>query len=199
MVKTKPRFSAKTSLKHAAAAFVSRKYDQAMALYNEILIAEPEHKEAKMGAILCDVAKDNEEQAHKLFEYYDIIKSQNTTEPEEVIITLVGILDKNTEHFAELVEDFEANKADDIDGILYSDIKKMAQNKGDFKRIFEDAMFSSRIIFTKKSEFYEFLNLLIDSGFSEVSMRYIENLSEDIKSDLEMQKIIKKALKINEN
>ena len=145
------------------------------------------------------MANDNEEQAHKIFEYYQLTKIQKVANAEDGILNLINILDKNTNYFVSLLNEYEEAQINDIDGILYSDFKKLLDDKNDFKRIFEYAMFSTKIIFTKKSDFYEFLNLLIDNGLSNISMQYIENLNSDIISDNEMQKIIKKALKTNEN
>ena len=170
-----------------------------MKLFNEIIVEEPENKEAKLGILLCDMANDNEEQARKIFEYYQFTKMQKVANPEDGILHLISILDKNTNHFISLLNKYEEAQINDIDGILYSDFKKLMNDKNDFKRIFEYAMFSTKIVFTKKSDFYEFLNLLIDNGLGSISMQYIENLSSDITNDNEMQKIIKKALKVNEN
>ena len=175
-----------------------KKYATAIQLFNDVIIDNPENKEAKLGLLLCDMASDNEEQAQKLFEYYQLTKAQKKADAEEGIINLINILDKNTNHFVALLNEYEEAQMNDIDGILYSDFKKIANDKNDFKKIFEYAMFSTKIIFTKKSDFYEFLNLLIDNGMSNISMQYIESLSSDITSDSEIQKIIKRALKANE-
>ncbi|MBR7118299.1 MAG: hypothetical protein IKC84_02860 [Helicobacteraceae bacterium] len=191
----KPRFV----LQKAKRAFLSKKYDIAMQLFNDIIIENPDNKEAKLGILLCDMANDNEEQARKIFEYYQLTKIQKVANAEDGILNLINILDKNTNYFVSLLNEYEEAQINDIDGILYSDFKKLLDDKNDFKRIFEYAMFSTKIIFTKKSDFYEFLNLLIDNGLSNISMQYIENLNSDTISDNEMQKIIKKALKTNEN
>ena len=170
-----------------------------MQLFNDIIIENPDNKEAKLGILLCDMANDNEEQARKIFEYYQLTKIQKVANAEDGILNLINILDKNTNYFVSLLNEYEEAQINDIDGILYSDFKKLLDDKNDFKRIFEYTMFSTKIIFTKKSDFYEFLNLLIDNGLSNISMQYIENLNSDTISDNEMQKIIKKALKTNEN
>ncbi len=185
-------------LQKAKKAFMLKKYSTAIQLFNDVIIDNPENKEAKLGLLLCDMASDNEEQAQKLFEYYQLTKAQKKADAEEGIINLINILDKNTNHFVALLNEYEEAQMNDIDGILYSDFKKIANDKNDFKKIFEYAMFSTKIIFTKKSDFYEFLNLLIDNGMSNISMQYIESLSSDITSDSEIQKIIKRALKANE-
>ena len=191
----KPRFI----LQKAKRALLTKKYDIAMQLFNDIIIENPDNKEAKLGILLCDMANDNEEQARKIFEYYQLTKIQKVANAEDGILNLINILDKNTNYLVSLLNEYEEAQINDIDGILYSDFKKLLDDKNDFKRIFEYAMFSTKIIFTKKSDFYEFLNLLIDNGLSNISMQYIENLNSDTISDNEKQKIIKKALKTNEN
>lgn len=186
-------------LKKAKNAFERKKYNIAINLFNEVLLKNANNKEAKIGVLLCDVASDNEEQAYKLFEYYQIIKPQKLPNAEESILNLINILDKNTNHFVSLLNDFEEAQVNDIDGILYSDFKELLKINNDFKKMFEYAIFSTKIVFLKKSDFYEFLNLLIDNDLSDVSMRYIETLNNDIIYDNEIQKIIKRALKLDEN
>ncbi|RAX54905.1 hypothetical protein CCY99_01820 [Helicobacter sp. 16-1353] len=189
----------KDILRKAKKAFLAKKYHIAINYFNDIIVLHPDSKEAKMGILLCDVAIDNEEQAQKLFEYYQITKTQKLPNAEENIINLINILDKNTNHFVSLLNDYEEAQINDIDGILYSDFKKLIEANNDFKKMFEYAMFNTKIVFTKKSDFYEFLNLLIDNGLGDISMQYIESLRGDIIYDNEVQKIIKRALKINEN
>lgn len=182
-------------IRKATQHFLAQQYESALKFFNEALILDSESKEAQMGILLCDVAQDNEDQAQKLFEYYQLTKSQKLPSPEENIINLIGILDRNTNHFVAMLNDYEESQINDIDGILYSDFKKLIEVGENFKQIFEYAMFSTKIIFTKKSDFYEFLNLLIDNGLGDISMQYIESLKGDIINDSEIQKIIKKALK----
>ncbi len=73
---------------------MEKKYTIAMKLWNDVMLAYPDNKEAKMGILLCDVASDNEEQSIKMFEYYQILKAQNLPNAEENIINLIDILIK---------------------------------------------------------------------------------------------------------
>lgn len=180
--------------------FLSKQYSAAINLYNDILLEHEDSKEARIGILLCDIASDNEEQAHKLFEYYEILKSQKIKDYADNILNIIELLDKNTNHFAKLVNDFEEAKINDIDGILYSDFKNLIKGNNDFKKMFEYAMFSTKIVFTKKDEFIEFLNLLIDNDLSDISIKYIETLNNEIIFDNKIQAILKKALdKINKH
>lgn len=179
-------------LQKAKKLFLSRQYIEAMRLFNDVYIVNAS-KEAKLGILLCDVALDNDDQAQKLFEYYQIIKSQKASSPQEVIFNLIKILDSNVNHFSSLINDFEEEQINNINGILYSEFKQLLKDN-DFKTLFEYSIFSTKIVFTKKSDFYEFLNLLIDNDLTELSMQYIETIKSDMIYDNEMQKIIKRVL-----
>lgn len=186
-------------LPKAKKLFLSGDYHNSMRFFNDIYIDNPNNKEAKLGILLCDVALDNEEQGQKLFEYYQVIKAQKVPFPQDVIFNLVKLLDDNSNNFVSLVNNIETKEANELDGILYDDFKQLLENN-DFKTMFEYSMLSTKIIFTKKSDFYEFLNLLIDNGLAEMSMQYIETLKNEIIYDAAIQKIIHKALNcINKN
>lgn len=186
-------------LPKAKKLFLSGDYHNSMRFFNDIYIDNPNNKEAKLGILLCDVALDNEEQGQKLFEYYQVIKAQKVPFPQDVIFNLVKLLDDNSNNFVSLVNNIETKEAGELDGILYDDFKQLLENN-DFKTMFEYSMLSTKIIFTKKSDFYEFLNLLIDNGLAEMSMQYIETLKNEIIYDAAIQKIIHKALNcINKN
>ncbi|RDU64156.1 hypothetical protein [Helicobacter sp. MIT 14-3879] len=185
-------------LSKAKRAFLNQQYDIAMNLYNEVIINNTDSKEAKIGILLCDIASDNEEQAQKIFEYYQILKAQKIKDSADNILNIINLLDKNTNSFAAFINDFEEAKINDIDGILYSDFKKLITSSNDFKKMFEYAMFSTRIVFTKKGDFIEFLELLIENDLSDISIKYIETLDKEIIYDSKIQSILKKALdKVN--
>ena len=180
-------------LSKAKKAFLAKDYELSLRLYNDLILDDENNKEAKIGVLLSDVAGENEEQAQKLFEYYQILKLQKINGAEDNILNIINLLDRNTNHFATLVNDFEEAKINDIDGILYSDFKKMV-SASSFKKIFEYAMFSTKIVFTNKGDFVEFLDLLVENDLPHISLQYIETLEGDIIYDSKIQGILKKAL-----
>lgn len=182
-----------SKLSKAKRAFLAKNYALSLRLYNDIALENENHKEAKIGVLLSDVALENEDQAQKLFEYYQILKLQKISGAEDNILNIINLLDRNTNHFAALVNDFEEAKIHDIDGILYSDFKKMV-SASSFKKIFEYAMFSTKIVFTNKGDFVEFLDLLVENDLPHISLQYIETLEGDIIYDSKIQGILKKAL-----
>ena len=179
----------------AKRAFLARDYGASLQIYNDLLLQNLEQsfeRRAKIGVLLSDIAMENEEQAQKLFEYHQILRLQKIKDCDENILHIIELFDKNANHFAELICDFESAKINDIDGILYSDFKQFAH--GDFRKAFECAMFSTKIIFTNKDDFIEFLENLVENDFSDISLQYIEGLDGASFYDERVQNILKKAL-----
>lgn len=182
-----------SKLSKAKKAFLARDYETSLRLYNDLIMENSNFKEAKIGILLSDIASENEEQAQKLFEYYQILKLQKIKGSEDNILSIINLFDRNSNHFAMLVNDFENAKINDIDGILYSDFKQLVRGS-DFKKIFELAMFSTKIVFTNKGDFIEFLDLLVQNDLSHISLQYIETLDGISFYDNKIQDILKKAL-----
>lgn len=182
-----------SKLLKAKKAFLACDYETSLRLYNDLMMENSDLKEAKIGVLLSDIAGENEEQAQKLFEYYQILKLQKVKGSEDNILNIINLFDRNSNHFAMLVNDFENAKINDIDGILYSDFKEIVRGS-DFKKIFEYAMFSTKIIFTSKGDFIEFLDLLVQNDLSHISLQYIETLDGISFYDNKIQDILKKAL-----
>ena len=58
--------------------------------------------------------------------------------------------------------------------ITYADFKNLLNNN-DFKQIFESILFSTKIIITDKDELFELVNFLIDNGFIDIGLKYLES------------------------
>ena len=57
-------------IKKGIGHFYAKNFSEALKDFSFALNAEPTSKEARIGALLCDMAVDNEAQAVALFEYY---------------------------------------------------------------------------------------------------------------------------------
>ena len=86
-------------LSKAKKAFLAKDYGLSLRLYNDLALADDSNKEAKIGVLLSDIAVENEEQAQKLFEYYQILKLQKIAHAEDTILNIISILDRNTKSF----------------------------------------------------------------------------------------------------
>ena len=109
----------------------------------------------------------------------------------EILESMDGSLEKLSEVFAEPLRE----RLEYEDGILYSDFKKLIDDGGDFKEVFENIMFSTRVIITKKEDFIDFLEKLIAHGFSEMALSYLENALSVYPTEKALRKLLKKLIK----
>ncbi|WP_281651589.1 hypothetical protein [Helicobacter bilis] len=185
--------------KKAFELFAAKQYKKAFELFTHNLTLEPNNTESTIGILLADMAEDFEEQAVGLYEYYQILLSQEISKAKarEQILKTIKSFDKSTNSIFSMLKHLESLRADSLNGILYEDFKQITKEKKNFKEAFEDLMFSSKIIFTSKNEFYEFLNELIDNDYQDISMEDIDSLKKNIIYDGEIEKILQKVANDN--
>jgi hypothetical protein len=171
--------------------FFNREYKKALFNYSLALKDAPEDKDARVGALLCDFASEREDEAVALFEYYESTKDLEDTISDEVIERLVTSSDIDDDYILELLDNLEENIATFEDGIVYEDFLDLMNREKSFKNVFEDIMFSTKIIIHKKEDFIDFVNLLIENDFRDMALNYVENALLYYPSELFFQKTLK--------
>jgi len=155
----------------------------------------PNSKEAYNGVILSEMALSGEGGAEALFDYYEILKDEDKESADkimsDILQTMDGTMEKLTEVFAEPLRD----RLEFEDGILYQDFKAILDKGAGFKETFENIMFSTRVIITQKEDFVDFLENLIEHGFAEMALTYLENALSVYPSDKLLRKLLKKLAK----
>lgn len=182
--------------KKAFEFFASKQYSKAFSLFSHNLTLDSQNLESTIGVLLSDMAQDFEEQAIGIYEYYQILLAQEISKhnvQKQILETIKGF-DQSTNHVFEMLKAIENLRAESIDGILYQDFKKIALEKLNFREAFEDLMYSTKIIFTNKHDFYEFLHELVDNDYQEISMDYIESIRRNIAYDGELEQILQKVV-----
>ncbi|MBV5278692.1 MAG: tetratricopeptide repeat protein [Campylobacteraceae bacterium] len=176
--------------------FYEKNFSGALFDFSLSLNADPSSKEARIGAILCDMAFENEEQAVALFEYYILTKENGAIDCEEIMEEIIHSVDTNREKMAHLfVEDQLEAKINAENGIKYEDFMALIESRGSFKEAFEDIMFSTKVIISKKEDFVDFLAQLIDNGFIDISLNYLESAVTFFPNDEQLLSLIKKVQK----
>ncbi len=178
-------------LKKASEHFMKREYQDALDTYLHVLRSDPDDKEAIVGTMLCDMLQEDEEEAVALFEYYIVLKEEKIDNPEETIIGMIKELDRDQEEIAKLF-DMENETMLPIEGISYGDFMKIVSERGSFKQAFEDIMFSTKVIITKKSDFFDFIDQLISNGFTDMVYSYLEDASKLYPTDKKLQEFVEK-------
>ena len=179
-------------LSQAKESFTKAEYERALQKFAEVLQNYPNSKEAYNGVILSEMAMSGETGAEALFDYYEILREEDKEEAdvvmEGILQNMDGTLDKLSEAFMQPLRE----RVEFEDGILYSDFKKLLDEGADFKETFENIMFSTRVIITEKEDFLDFLDNLIEHGFSEMALTYLENALSVYPSDKLLTKLLKK-------
>lgn len=176
--------------------FYAKNFTEAMFQFSLALSVDPQSKEARIGAILCDMAIQNEEQAMALFEYYILTKENGAEDCEDVMEEIINSVEEHSDKLAHLFteSDLEA-RINAENGIKYEDFMNLIQSRGSFKEAFEDIMFSTKVIISKKEDFVDFLSKLIENGFVEMSLNYLESAITLFPNDEQLLSLIKKVHK----
>jgi len=184
----------KKALQRAENYFYSGDYDEAMRQYAILLKDHPQLKEARIGAILTDIAIENDEEAQALFEYYQVLKNEKDENAEAIIEGMIGTFDNALEKISDILDGALLPKEtqEPVDGIGYCDFKELVGLRGSFKRAFEDIMFSTKVVISEKEDLLDFIQQLVENGFNEMAMRYIEGAAIAYPGESRIQEIIDK-------
>jgi tetratricopeptide (TPR) repeat protein len=150
--------------------FKNRNYQEAFDSFSKILELSPNDFDAKMYLLLSDLAIDDEDQANILFDFFerskeDQVKSANLIVEEILKSSVLG-------ESVELNEEFLIN---DNNYIVYKDFMELVQSRGSFRLAFEDTIFSVKIIIDNKDDFIDFIEKLLENGFKNSALNYLES------------------------
>jgi len=182
-------------LTQAKESFSQEDYKKALEKFAEVLQNYPNSKEAYNGVILSEMALSGEGGAEALFDYYEVLKEEDKEEADEIMSEILKSMDGSLEKLTEVFAQPLRERLEFEDGILYSDFLKLLEEGGDFKEIFENIMFSTRVIITKKEDFLDFLERLIENNFKDMALTYLENALSVYPTDQSLRKLLKKLAK----
>jgi len=136
--------------------------------------------------------------AEALFDYYAILRNEDAQQADTVISEILETMDGTLEQLAGLFSEGIGQRLEFVDGIMYSEFKELVTNENDFKRIFENIMFSTRVIITEKEDFVDFLDNLIDNGYKEMALSYLENALGVYPNDTQLRNLLRRLAKGDE-
>ncbi len=183
------------TLNQANEHFLAGEYAEALRDYSLALKEYPECKEAYNGAILSDMAMSGEAGAEALFDYYTILRSEDADQADIVISEILDTMDGTLEQLSGLFDETIKQRLAYEDGIMYNEFKELVKNENDFNRIFENIMFSTRVIITEKEDFVDFLDNLIDHGYKEMALSYLESALGVYPNDRQLRNLLRRLAK----
>lgn len=166
-------------LSKANESFSEARYEEALRKYALVLNEYPNSKEAFNGAILAEMAMSGDISAEALFDYYTVLKEENAEEADaimsEIFESMDGSVENSIDILAKALKDPIQERLMYENGIRYEDFRALVEQEGDFKRIFENIMFSTRVIITEKEDFIDFLDRLLHNDYKEMALNYLES------------------------
>jgi len=159
-------------LTKAKDSFSKSEYKNALDQFATVLQNYPNSKEAYNGVILSEMAMSGEGGAEALFDYYEVLKEEDKEQADDIMSDILQNMDGSLEKLSEVFAEPIRNRLEFEDGILYKDFKNIIESGETFKETFENIMFSTRVIITKKEDFIDFLDNLIEHGFAEIALTY---------------------------
>lgn len=183
------------TLSQASEHFLAGEYADAIRSYSLALKDYPDCKEAYNGAILSDMAMSGETGAEALFDYYTILRNEDADQADVIISEILDTMDGTLEQLSGLFDETIKQRLDYEDGIMYNEFKELVKNENDFNRIFENIMFSTRVIITEKEDFVDFLDNLIDHGYKEMALSYLESALGVYPNDRQLRNLLRRLAK----
>jgi len=180
-------------LTKAKDSFSKSNYQDALDKFAQVLQSYPNSKEAYNGVILSEMAMSGEGGAEALFDYYEILREEDEESADIIIDELIQNLDGALEKLSEVLADPIKDKLMYEDGILYQDFKSIVDRGEDFKEIFENIMFSTKVIITEKDDFLDFLDSLIDHNFDDMAFSYLESALKVYPNDSKLIELLEKV------
>jgi tetratricopeptide (TPR) repeat protein len=160
-------------LGRAEVQFLEGEFENALRSYGLILANFPTLDEARVGVVLSDLAMESAEEAQALFEYYHVIK-ENKENAVGIIEEFLKNMDNTSQKLHELLTSPWQEQIEYSDGIRYSDFIASVKSRGNFKKTFEDIMFSTKVVISNKDEFIDFVTRLSKEGFDEMALGYLD-------------------------
>ena len=179
-------------LTQAKESFSKADFKHALEQFASVLQSFPNSKEAYNGVILSEMAMSGEGGAEALFDYYEILKEEDKEQADEIMGNILQNMDGTLEKLSETFSEPMKNRVEMEDGILYQDFKDVIASGKSFKETFENIMFSTRVIITEKEDFIDFLDRLIEHGFTDMALGYLESALTAYPSEDSLRELFEK-------
>ena len=179
-------------LSKAKKSFSTANFKDALNQFALVLQKYPNSKEAYNGVILSEMAMSGEGEAEALFDYYEILKESDAEQADIIMNDILQNMDSTLESLNEILVKPLNERLEYEDGILYDDFKLLVENGESFKQIFENIMFSTKVIITTKEDFLDFLDSLIENNFNEMAISYLDGALNSYPNDIKLRELFEK-------
>lgn len=173
--------------------FLEKKFKLAQLYFSLALQEDPYDNELKMLVDLAYFGENMEEEALSLYDFYITTLKDKEEFNKSDLYEVMDSLEQGLHQINSLSATHELNNFIlQESGISFEDFIKLVELKGSFKLVFENIMFSTKVLISKKEDFIYFLNLLLDNGFKEMAVNYFESALNLFPSEPALREFAKK-------
>jgi tetratricopeptide (TPR) repeat protein len=176
-------------------SFSKAQFEDSLRSFALVLKDYPMSKEAYNGAILAEMAMSGEIGAEALFDYYSVLREEDSEHADIILSEILETMDGTLDQLGELITKPIVERLEFEDGVMYSEFKEIVEEDGDFRRIFENIMFSTRVIITEKDDFVDFLDKLMENNYHEMALSYLEGALAVHPNDEKLRKLLRRLAK----
>ena len=169
-------------------AFYKGRFDEARNFFS-LAYGAKDDKKLLCLIMLCSLDKTRQEEAMMLFEVFKV-KDKVGIKPEEMD-EILSVLESKIDDYGEEIEEQNA--------ISYDDFMDLVEQKGDFRKVFENIMFSTRVLIDNRDDFLDFVRNLIENDFIEMGLTYLESAATMFKGDERLNSLMREIGRKNEN
>lgn len=185
--------------KQGIKSFLKQDFVNAVFCFSEARRLNPDDKEAMVFLMLVDLAKTAKEEAFLLFNDYLSKTKTNKELKDELIDKIIEYLEEDMYLFENMLKNRFQDEILQQNTINYDEFMASVKQRGDFRQTFEDIMFSTKVVISDKDDFINFLSLLIENNFIEISLNYLESASLMFPNEQKFQSLLAKALRRQNN
>lgn len=179
--------------KKGTQALLSDDFKGAFYFFESAFWLDTNDLDSRIGLYLADMGMDFGQEAVGIYEFYQSIlvneKRSNKHRIQRMILSLIEAFDNKTHKLSKAMQRSKNAAMESYDAINYADIKTLLKTK-DFKEIYSGLPINTKLVFGQKSDFYEFLSLLVQNDYIEALLHYIDSLP---KYDMELIPLIEAA------
>ncbi len=185
----------KKTLQRAHDNFLASNYEGAIRDFALVLELDADNKEAFYCAILADMANSDDGAGNSLYEYYMMLRDEDAESANIIISEIIETMDGTVDQLSNVIVDGLKQKLSYENGIMYNDFKALIDSNKDFNTIFENIMFSTKVIITEKEDFVDFLDNLIVHGYKEMAFSYLESALGVYPNDKDLRNLLRRLAK----
>ncbi len=183
-------------LHRAEEAFEQSDYDRALLYLSLAARQAPEDEHVAVMVLLASLAMEAPDEAHAVAEFYTVARAVDGAHALSMAYTLIDSIENYEvyESAAQLAERFR-QRSEEAGAISYDEFRQLVDENDDFKETFEKVIYSTRVVIADKGEFFAFIEELIDNGYTEMALAYIDSANAIFPSDRRLRQLLNKIAK----